>query len=124
MREHKVRIWNKTRKAFFAGDITLKTKELMKSLGVKEGDWMIFTGLRDRNGTEIYEGDIVKDLSPYAEDIDLDLIYIDPLEYIVYYCDAEAQFRMKNDEYGQHHSLGGKTLAIVGNIHDRGGDLD
>ena len=125
MREHKFRLWDSRRKAMFEGHCTqincygsLKKVEWVLASASAKQNLMQFTGIFDLRGREVYEGDIVKDMSHYVSNIESKTIILDPLEYIVYYCDDEAQFRMKNDEYEQHLSLGGKTLEIVGNIYD------
>ena len=56
-REIKVRCWNRGKMDYDCRDVTV-----WNGLLVAEGDGILmqFTGLRDRQGTEIYEGDIIR----------------------------------------------------------------
>lgn len=66
MREIKFRVWSKhTKKMFDDGFYISQNSDLFQddSLDYKSKDLyevMQYTGLKDKNGTEIYEGDILK----------------------------------------------------------------
>lgn len=62
MREIKFRAWNKpTNKMFYWGTIQLMDQTDKRNIEEVHNIFMQFTGLKDRNGKEIYEGDIISD---------------------------------------------------------------
>lgn len=65
-----------------------------------------YTGLKDKNGKKIFEGDIVKYIPDDENEVGVDYYYI---EY------KDAQFRIGRDGIGQNYA---DEWEVVGNIHD------
>lgn len=118
MREIKFRIWVKEKKAIFEviliDYVTKKVTYILERIGhllnirhdkFNDIEFMQYTGLKDKNGKEIYEGDIVKFLNGIFE---------------VIWCNEKASFILKNKEYKEFLNFiyeNNNGMEIVGNIY-------
>lgn len=94
----KFRAWDKNKKEMFdpVGEMDLNNDGVMQ-----------FTGLKDKNGKEIYEGDIVKDCS------DSDLVFE------VKWDNDWAGYKLPesfDEEY--NYPISQITLEVIGNIYE------
>ena len=126
MREIKFRAWDKNDKRIFIdpqmidfynkkiGYMQYQTEYMPDTsysfpVGFEEFEYselMEFTGLCDKNGEDIYEGDIVKFLNGIFE---------------VIWCNEKASFMLKNKEYKEFLNFiceNNNGMEIVGNIYE------
>ena len=112
MRELKFRAWDKIDKEFAQNIdclLDMRTPERVFALDDENGELIIeqYTGLKDKNGKEIYEGDIVG--FKWTKRL-----------YVVTYRRYDASFILENDEWEEtiHLSLERDDFEVFGNIHE------
>ena len=116
MREIKFRVWDAHKRMWTEYKIHNGAVYFLdKSTGVwvgkydkryKEFDFMEYTGLKDKNNKEIYEGDIV---------------ILHNGKYKVIFNSKEARFVLRDDEFEMEISFtnnNNKRMEIVGNIYE------
>ncbi len=130
MKQIKFRAWDKEKKEMFSprrleqtpgGGIWVKDKNLLlgdgKGCEIAYTDWknadvelMQFTGLKDKNNKEIYEGDIIK---PYSEkgmnNKVVGVVIFEKAGFIIKLNERERVSLLVNNQ---------ETFEIIGNIHE------
>lgn len=122
MRELKFRAWDsKKSKMLFIGEFPLYHEEdngLHSGKEDNSGDWynlslMQFTGLKDKNGKEIYEGDIL-----YNDFNAKGIVKFINGMFVVYFVYEESVCSKDNDKMTTRLISVNSITRIIGNIHE------
>lgn len=109
-REIKFRFWDKYNKEMLYRDLYFFEEEGIRTVPDKQYEVMQYTSLKDKNGKEVYEGDVVKgvvdSLTPCWDDIDI---------YIVRYEGGTWNYSYSLVEVGQNPS---RDWEVIGNVYE------
>lgn len=119
MREIKFRAWDSKNKKMYSFElIELPYSENVNLDGQFDGlldmyyKLMQYTGLKDKNGVEIFEGDLLKSYDEHGN-IDVDkVIYNTSHCKFMLVSDSESRLPIGLGEYSSF------TLEVIGNIHE------
>ena len=116
MREIKFRVWDKITQSYSGGDLwsLFQSGKLYYGNALwKEGIVELFTGLYDKNGKEIYEGDIISVVHPFKNRKHIGEVIFEEYEFNI------KGFGFSHYDYpGEAFSEGTQYMEVIGNIHD------
>lgn len=141
MREIKFRVWNKCTKKYDYDFVVWEGKPCINEYGDLNlnscwGDLEQFTGLHDKNGKEIYEGDVVKVVCDWSLISFGKENFNETRHYQIEYHNLKLMAKLLGSGFKEnemtsypfdiaepiYHDLIdlGNDLEIIGNIHDKG----
>lgn len=90
--------------------IGYEATEIARRIEVNPATVGQYTGLKDRNGREIYEGDVMRFITEFGEAITSEVAFMDGFFHV--------QGEEDDDIYGITYVVESMNAEIIGNIHD------
>lgn len=132
MREYKFRVWDTENKemlkvqeldfkdTFYGGRLSIRTDQYNDYFDIEDMILMQYTGLKDKNGKEIYEGDIVKVKLYKGEE---EKYFIGKVEYFgsnfIVDADNNSEYHIYDlDGFGIDYRYNLEDCEVIGNIYD------
>jgi len=112
MKTTKFRAWQDNQMLHSKGGGVYRTKAFLDRL-YEDCELMQFTGLKDKNDKEIYEGDIIRIKHPHK-----DRTFIGVVEYIDYIFGCKDFYFPHFDIPWHIFSEGTECIEIIGNIYE------
>jgi len=113
MREIKFRAWGEDEKVMMSHEDIIRFEMSYEQVTTAEVPIMQYTGLKDKSGVEIYEGDIYKFQYTYDADYDGDM----PIEKTASGKKVITDIRTALDETKRIFAEHG-TIEVIGNIYE------
>lgn len=119
MKELKFRAWGGDTKKFLYIELgpNARIRDNIWRCYSSHDDWEQYTGLKDKNGKEIYEGDIIRICRSYGYGF-----LPKGAVAVVSYDEDECCYKLKKQ--GEFRLTSKKMVEVIGNVHENKGLLD
>lgn len=115
MRQIKFRKWREGVGMFYSGGVFLEEAVQFFDLLSPTDELMQFTGLKDKSGREIYEGDILSVLNPMHEPDNVCIVEWTDAGYVYEPVDGYGYFDISTIAWAMEM---GYSFQYIGNIHE------